>query len=387
MSSTPFLPASVWQPGTTQPSMPVNDNALRVDILAGLVLSKTTTAQPASPAEGAIYIIPTAATGAQWAAFTANDLAIHYGGTWYAFAPLEGLVVRMASGLQVYTGGAWAAGYNGEPVIAPGTAAQYWRGDKTWQDLAADVRAAPLTGLSTATSAAITAADTLLAALGKLQAQIATLDGAAVKTTGAQSVAGVKTFTDVLRVADGTAAAPSVAAASDTNTGLRWLGSDQLGLVAGGVDQVYVTGRGIVGAPGRVLAATTSGTDEFRLEGTRGLSYRPSASGWARGWFVRNVADTADLCGSGFTGSGDTLTRFSVGFNASWWSAYQFAVAPDQALFAVPLRLGQYTLTTLPSAAANSGYYIDVTNATGGPKLCRSNGTVWQIANTTTTVS
>jgi hypothetical protein len=52
-----------------------------------------------------------------------------------------------------------------------------------------------------------------------------------------------------------------------------------------------------------------------------------------------------------------------------------------------PLKPGQYTLTTLPSASAYNGYEIDVTNATGGSKRCRSNGSVWQILNTTTTVS
>ena len=52
-----------------------------------------------------------------------------------------------------------------------------------------------------------------------------------------------------------------------------------------------------------------------------------------------------------------------------------------------PVKIGAYTLTTLPSASLYSGYLIDVTNATGGPKTCRSNGTVWQILNTTTTVS
>lgn len=52
-----------------------------------------------------------------------------------------------------------------------------------------------------------------------------------------------------------------------------------------------------------------------------------------------------------------------------------------------PLKPGQYTLTTLPSAAAYSGYHIDVVDATGGPKTCRSNGTNWIILNTTTTVS
>jgi len=52
-----------------------------------------------------------------------------------------------------------------------------------------------------------------------------------------------------------------------------------------------------------------------------------------------------------------------------------------------PVKPGQYTLTTLPSASTYNGYEIDVTNATGGSKRCRSNGTVWQILNTTTTVS
>lgn len=52
-----------------------------------------------------------------------------------------------------------------------------------------------------------------------------------------------------------------------------------------------------------------------------------------------------------------------------------------------PVKPGQYLLSTLPSAATYNGYEIDVTNATGGSKRCRSNGTVWQILNTTTTVS
>jgi hypothetical protein len=55
-----------------------------------------------------------------------------------------------------------------------------------------------------------------------------------------------------------------------------------------------------------------------------------------------------------------------------------------------PVRVGQYTLTTLPAASAFNGYEIDVTNATAspaGPKRCRSNGTNWLILNTNTPVS
>lgn len=55
-----------------------------------------------------------------------------------------------------------------------------------------------------------------------------------------------------------------------------------------------------------------------------------------------------------------------------------------------PVKVGQYTLATLPSASAYSGYEIDVTNSTvapAGPKRCRSNGTSWLILNTNTPVS
>lgn len=105
--SDPILPFSVWAPGTTQASIPANDNALRSEILAGRVISKTTTAQPASPADGAIYIIPSGATGAQWAGFDEGDLAIFRGGTWLAYAPVSGLVVNMLGGLQQWDGSAW----------------------------------------------------------------------------------------------------------------------------------------------------------------------------------------------------------------------------------------------------------------------------------------
>jgi hypothetical protein len=59
-----------------------------------------------------------------------------------------------------------------EPTITAGTTSQFWRGDKSWADFATTVRASVLTGLSTATNAAVAAADSVLAAFGKLQAQI-----------------------------------------------------------------------------------------------------------------------------------------------------------------------------------------------------------------------
>lgn len=79
----------------------------------------------------------------------------------------------------------------GAPVSAP--TEKYWRGDKTWRDFFTDVRAATLTGLSTATNAVVAATDTVLAAVGKLQAQVslrATID--APSFTNTATFQGVK---------------------------------------------------------------------------------------------------------------------------------------------------------------------------------------------------
>jgi hypothetical protein len=78
----------------------------------------------------------------------------------------------------------WSTFNSKEPAITPGTTAQYWSGDKTWQDFATSVRSAVLTGLSTATNAVITAADTVLSAFGKLQAQITAHVGASSSVHG-----------------------------------------------------------------------------------------------------------------------------------------------------------------------------------------------------------
>lgn len=120
--STPILPFAVWEAGTNQASIPANDNALRSEILAGRVISKTTTAQPVG-VDGAIYIIPAGATGSQWGGFTAGDLALFRGGTWYAYAPVQGVVARFDGSLEQWDGGAWVAISGGGDFENPMTSA------------------------------------------------------------------------------------------------------------------------------------------------------------------------------------------------------------------------------------------------------------------------
>lgn len=87
-----------------------------------------------------------------------------------------------------------------EGTITAGTTAQYWRGDKSWQTLNTTAVAegtnlyynnsrgigSVLTGLSLATSTDIVATDSILTAMGKLQAQssLKALDSQVVKLTG-----------------------------------------------------------------------------------------------------------------------------------------------------------------------------------------------------------
>ena len=68
----------------------------------------------------------------------------------------------------------------------------YWGGRKTWQDLKEKVRSTVLTGLSTASDAVVSATDTLLDAVGKLQAQVSKATQRAYLTgTGAPSTSTV----------------------------------------------------------------------------------------------------------------------------------------------------------------------------------------------------
>lgn len=101
---------------------------------------------------------------------------------------------------------------------------------------------------------------------------------------------------------------------------------------------------------------------------------------------VSDGAEAGSNAGSDFY-----INRFSdaAGFLDSPWGISRATGETRMARAAVsgPLRPGQYTLASLPSASAFTGYEIDVTDAAGGAKRCRSDGTNWKILNTTTTVS
>lgn len=102
--SLPLTPYDRWLSGTNQNSVPANNNSLRDEIFNADGIADDVTAQPVGPADGDWYIIPAGATGAQWATFTIDSIAIFYAGTWYEFIPANGNIVAVAGVLSIYSG-------------------------------------------------------------------------------------------------------------------------------------------------------------------------------------------------------------------------------------------------------------------------------------------
>jgi hypothetical protein len=144
---------------------------------------------------------------------------------------------------------------------------------------------------------------------------------------------------------DGSAASPSLNFTNDTNTGLYRVGSDQLGLAAGGTNQVTIS--------------TASVTTTVAVVGPTGLG-----------------ASTPVFTFSGDTSTG--LAYFGAGsmrFMNSGTPTLGFSSSSVNML--VPMRLTSYTTTTLP-AATLAGQMIYVTNESGGAVPAFSDGTNWR---------
>jgi len=102
----PYLAA-----GQAQKHVTVNETIQRLDALVQLaVVSATASAQPASPADGALYVLPAGKTGADWGAMADAALAYYRDGAWEEIAPREGWLafVKDSDQLLHYSGAAWA---------------------------------------------------------------------------------------------------------------------------------------------------------------------------------------------------------------------------------------------------------------------------------------
>lgn len=116
MSELPILES--WPEGIAAARIPANNNVRLIQaLLLNPAISATTTAQPSLPVNPTdppiVYIIPASATGAAWATFAENDVAIGVHEGWTAYEPFEGLrkpvLDEGADGENwQFLGGAWA---------------------------------------------------------------------------------------------------------------------------------------------------------------------------------------------------------------------------------------------------------------------------------------
>lgn len=105
MASETIFPLKVWQAGALNNSIPANDNALRVEVLAGRAIG-VLDAPPSSPAARAQYVVGSTPGGA-WASFTADDVVIYIEGTWLGWSPFEGWLKTIGDSPMRFDGAAW----------------------------------------------------------------------------------------------------------------------------------------------------------------------------------------------------------------------------------------------------------------------------------------
>lgn len=87
-----------------------NEAILRLDGLVQMTaLSYTTSAQPTSPSDGDLYLLPVGKTGDDWGGYSNHAVAHYYDGIWHQYRPGEGWLcfVRDSGLLYYYNGSQW----------------------------------------------------------------------------------------------------------------------------------------------------------------------------------------------------------------------------------------------------------------------------------------
>lgn len=108
--ATPRLGLPWLMPAQAQKHVTVNESLGRLDALTQCsVVSRSISAEPSDPAEGAAYILPTAPTGPSWGGFAAQDIAYFQDAAWRRVSPRSGLLgwVQDEQRLVVFDGSAW----------------------------------------------------------------------------------------------------------------------------------------------------------------------------------------------------------------------------------------------------------------------------------------
>lgn len=121
MSSSTNLQLPYLAAGQAQKHVTVNESLLRLDAIVQLsVVSATVSAEPASPSDGDVHILPAGKTGAAWDAMANGALAYYRDGAWEEIAPREGWIAfdRANNRVLIYDGADWKAPFGASSALA-----------------------------------------------------------------------------------------------------------------------------------------------------------------------------------------------------------------------------------------------------------------------------
>lgn len=110
--ATPRLGLPYLAAGQAQKHVTLNEALSRLDgLVQPAVASRAVAAQPASPVDGLLHILPAGATGADWAGCAAGTLMRFEGGAWDALEVQPGFLAWIADEqvLAVRTASGWTA--------------------------------------------------------------------------------------------------------------------------------------------------------------------------------------------------------------------------------------------------------------------------------------
>jgi len=147
----PYLAAAQAQKHVT-----LNESLMRLDGLVQMAVeSRAIAAQPGSPADGALYILPASATGAAWAGQPAGVVMRFEAGGWAALPVGEGALawVKSEDLLVAFDGVAWAA--YPPPVATPASRVIVAGSQGADSGLAIREQEVTLSGATTSTSIVI----------------------------------------------------------------------------------------------------------------------------------------------------------------------------------------------------------------------------------------
>jgi hypothetical protein len=401
MSDSPHLALPYLAPSQSQKHVTVNEALRILDAVVQLsVLSATTTAQPASPADGDRYILPTGKTGAAWSAMAIGSVAAYQDGARTEYAPHLGwraYIVTPAS-LVVWNGSAWT------PVSAGG-------GSETATKFGVNTAADTTNRLAVKSDAVLFSHDDVTPGSGDSQVKVNKASAAdtashlfqtnfsgraefgltgdddfhlKVSATGASFIDAIVIDSETADVGVGglfgsVSVFPALTAAPAFTVRNGDTGRPTLGLIAAangapGCRFDLFRAQGTLSAPTAPALDQTVGVfNFFGYDGARYLqtaSFRVSVDGTP-------VANTSCPMRLVFmTGETSVIERMRI---TSAGLVGIATTAPVCALdVAGPVRVGSYAKASLPAAAAGAGQMIYVSDEVGGAVIAFSDGTNWR---------